>query len=139
MPHRRAATRQGSDPRGAPVGHSPSGKNEVSESIEASSGLKRQRYPLRRPRLRTANRKKRAIPPVPLYFRVFPNGFKVDIQRFPSVFTGTAIRCNRPGCSISADCASDSGALYFFCLISGISFIPITGIYRRPHQAGGTV
>jgi hypothetical protein len=24
----------------------------------------------------------------------------VDIQRFPSAFTGTAIRCNRPGCSM---------------------------------------
>ena len=43
------------------MGHSPLGENEVSESIEASSGLKRQRYPLRQPRLQTANRKKTAI------------------------------------------------------------------------------
>ena len=42
----------GNDPSGAPVGHSPQGENEVSESIEASSGLQRQQEPLRRLRLR---------------------------------------------------------------------------------------
>ena len=37
----------GSDPRGAPVGHSPKGENEVSESTETSSATAPRGEPLR--------------------------------------------------------------------------------------------
>lgn len=43
---------KGNELRGAPVGHSPKGENEASESIETSSSLQRQQGLLRRLRLR---------------------------------------------------------------------------------------